>query len=119
MARPRVYSDEKIIAALTETMGLVYLAAQVVGCDPDTIYRRAKKSAQVNSHIAFERGKIIDTAEMKLFQAINAGEPWAIAMTLKTLGKNRGYVERMEQTGADGKDIVVAVLGPGQKMSDL
>jgi hypothetical protein len=32
--------------------------------------------------------------------AILNGEPWAIALALKTLGKSRGYVERAELAGA-------------------
>ena len=35
------------------------------------------------------------------------GEPWAVAMVLKTIGKHRGYVERQEVTGADGGSITV------------
>jgi len=30
-----------------------------------------------------------------------------VTLTLKSLGKNRGYVERQEVTGADGGAIVV------------
>jgi hypothetical protein len=36
---------------------------------------------------------IIDTAQTKLCEAIDKGEPWAIQFLLKTLGKKRGYTE--------------------------
>jgi hypothetical protein len=39
-----------------------------------------------------------------------AGEPWAVALTLKTLGKQRGYVERQEVTGADAGPVDVRVV---------
>jgi hypothetical protein len=35
------------------------------------------------------------------------GEPWAVAMVLKTIGKSRGYVERQEVTGADGGKVQI------------
>lgn len=102
MARPNVYTNEQIIAALVECKGLVFLAAKRVGCDPDTIYNRAKRSEAVARAIKNQRGEIIDTGELKLYQAILNGEPWAIALVLKTIGKDRGYSERQELTGADG-----------------
>ena len=53
------------------------------------------------------RGEVVDYAEQKLRPAILNGEPWAIAMALKTIGKSRGYVERQEVTGADGGAVMV------------
>jgi hypothetical protein len=35
-------------------------------------------------------------AEAKLMQAVDKGEQWAITMILRTLGRERGYVERQE-----------------------
>ncbi len=48
----------------------------------------------------------IDYVESKLFQLINELNPTAVIFYLKTKGKNRGYSERLEVTGKDGKDIV-------------
>lgn len=118
MARALKYSDDEMVAALKLKRGMVYLAAAVVGCDPDTIYHRAKSSARVKAVMRSERGKVVDTAEMKLFDAIEAGESWAVQMALKTLGKDRGYVERQEVGGTDGKPIVVKVIR-GASLDDL
>lgn len=97
-----IYSDEIMIAALKTTKGGVYLAAKAIGCAPTTIYDRAAKSPAVEECIKAQRGQVIDTAELKLYQAILDGQPWAIALALKTIGKHRGYVERSEVTGKDG-----------------
>jgi hypothetical protein len=43
-----------------------------------------------------QRGKTLDLAEAKLMQAVDKGEQWAITMLLRTLGRERGYVERQE-----------------------
>ena len=45
------------------------------------------------------------------------GEPWAIQMTLKTIGKSRGYVERQEVTGADSSPIELIVKYADKKPS--
>ena len=97
-----LYPTRSIIAALQETHGMVYIAAQKLGCSPMTIYRRAEKDKKVRETIDNFRGLFIDKAELKLEQAVMNGEPWALTLTLKTLGKQRGYVERQEVTGADG-----------------
>jgi transposase-like protein len=96
------YTTEQIIKALKETNGMIYLAARRLGCTPQTIYNRANRTQVVKQAIEDSRGEIVDLAEQKLRLAILAGEPWAVALTLKTLGKQRGYVERQEVTGADG-----------------
>jgi len=106
-----LYSTASIIEALEKTHGMIYLAAESLGCAPITIYRRAEKVAAVRDTIDSYRGKLVDKAELKLEQAVLNGEPWAIQMTLKTIGKHRGYVERQEVTGAEGGHIVVRLVG--------
>ena len=102
-----LYSTADIIKALEKTHGMIYLAAEDLGCAAITIYRRAEKVQAVQDTINNYRGKLVDKAELKLEQAVLNGEPWAIQMTLKTIGKSRGYVERQEVTGADGGAVTV------------
>jgi len=90
------YATEDMIAALKATNGLISLAAKRLGCTPQTIYTRARKVQRVRETIDDSRDELVDYSEMALRRAILAGEPWAVALTLKTLGKDRGYVERQE-----------------------
>lgn len=108
MARPRKYTDEEMIDALKATRGMIYLAAERVGCEADTIYARAKVSPAVARCMKHERGKVVDFAEQKLFAGIKKGEQWAVTLALKTLGKDRGYVEKteVEHSGATTLEIV-------------
>lgn len=110
MARARKYSDEEMIAALVSARGMVYHAAARVGCDADTIYNRAKSSPEVAAAMKAERGKMVDTAEQKLYDAVVRGEPWAIQLALKTLGKDRGYVERAEHAGVRGAPVEITFI---------
>ena len=102
-----LYTTEQIISALEATNGLIALAAQRLGCSPQTIYNRANKSKRLKDIIFEKRDNLVDHAELALRAAVLNKEPWAIAMVLKTLGKSRGYVERQEVTGADGGAIIV------------
>ena len=101
------YSTKSIIEALSSLNGMVYLAARKLGCTPQTIYNRMKSSVAIREACDNARGELIDISEQKLRNAVINGEPWAVAMVLKTLGKSRGYVERQEVTGAEGGAVMV------------
>ncbi|NOX56204.1 MAG: hypothetical protein GXP27_17525 [Planctomycetes bacterium] len=92
------YQPEVIAEAIRKSQGMVYIAAKRLGCSPQTIYTYARKYPEIVQRAIDEaRGLMLDTAEMKLYQAIAEGESWAICFYLKCQGKHRGYVERLEQ----------------------
>ena len=111
----RKHTDAQIIKALQKKKGLIFLAAKMLGCDPKTVYKRAKESPAVQECIDTERGKIVDTAESKLFGRIEKSDPWAVTLLLKTLGRDRGYVERQEvdQTSAVRVRFVEEIVTDG------
>ena len=39
---------------------------------------------------------MLDTAEDRLFQAVDTGEPWAVQFLLTRLGRGRGYGDKLE-----------------------
>lgn len=94
--RKRKYTDQQIIDAIRKAQGLVYHAAKHLGCDPQTIANRKKQCKAIREAIREFRGRLIDDAESQLQKAIKKGQGWAVQFALKTLGKNRGYVERTE-----------------------
>lgn len=95
---PRVprYSTKQIIQAIDAAGGMVYLAARTLGCAPATIYKRMNRNPDIDQVIKDKRGEFIDVAESALKRAVLAGEAWAVCFTLKTVGRDRGYVERRE-----------------------
>lgn len=96
--RPRRNTDAQIVQALKKACGLVYVAARRLGCDPDTIYYRAKKSEKIETEIRHQRGRLIDLAESKLIKAVKAGERWAVNTVLDNLAKDRGYGQQATRT---------------------
>jgi len=96
MARPQKYPDAKIIEALEKAHGMIYAAARTLGCDPGTIYNRAKLSKPVACCLAHENGLVNDMAELKLYEAIMAGDMRAIIFRLSTKARDRGYGDKVE-----------------------
>lgn len=103
----RHYKNDEIIEALKATGGMVYMAARKLGCDPSAISKRARVSPEIREAIENARGDLLDMAETALKMAVKDREAWAVCFTLKTIGKHRGYVERVEQTGINGGAIEV------------
>ena len=106
MATERIPTD-RIIQALRETNGLISLAAKRVPCSITTINVRRKRVQAVEQVIQECRGELVDLGELALRKAVLSGEPWAVGLVLKTLGKDRGYVERQEITGRDGNELTI------------
>jgi hypothetical protein len=102
--KPR-FTASQVIAALQATHGMVYLAAKRLKCDPDTVLNYCKRYPSVEAVKQSQRGQMIDLAEQKLWESIQKGEAWGITLCLKTIGKDRGYVERQEVTGNDGAPL--------------
>jgi len=102
-------SNQQIIDALRDVNGMVYLAARKLGCAPNTIYNRMAKASTIKQACEDSRGELVDISEQKLRAAVLNGEPWAIALVLKTLGKQRGYVERSEYAGVKDEPIEIKI----------
>ena len=100
--RPLQYSDLEIIRALRKHRGMLHIACKAIGCNPRTILKRARASPRIMRELRWQRGLAVDNAESQLMKAVDNSQPWAITLTLKTIGKKRGYVERTEhRVGGD------------------
>jgi hypothetical protein len=98
-----------MIRAIQETKGMLFLAAQRVGCSYRTIYNYVEKYPEVREALDNERGVLNDVAESKLAIAIYNGEAWAIQFQLRMQAKDRGYVGRQEIANPEGQAFMVRV----------
>ena len=76
-----------------------------LGISRNTLYSWRKASKKLDELMTDVEESLIDFSESKLMEQINNGNITAIIFHLKTKGKNRGYVERQEMTGADGEEL--------------
>ena len=104
--KPR-YTAKQVADALTETKGMMFIAAQRLGCTLQTIRNYCERYPSVREVVEAQRGQMVDIAELKLWQSIQNGEAWGITLCLKTIGKDRGYVERQEVTGQNNGPLTL------------
>lgn len=115
----RTRSLDEIEQALRDTKGMVSVAAKKLGFQRSALYDRIQKSERLQMVIADEREAMTDTAELALHRAIVNGEAWATCFYLKTQGKSRGYVERQEISGPDGKAVEVSVVDARSELASV
>lgn len=110
--KKRRVSDIEIKEALLATGGVQTAAAvwfkakKNVIIDRSTICKRIKKSKMLQEAAEEATERMLDIAETGLFQLVKNGDKGAIIFILKCKGKQRGYIERQEMTGADGIPLV-------------
>lgn len=106
------FAKANIISALKDNAGMVVTAARALGCSPNLIYRALQKYPDVAAARKEAQEFSLDQAQTQLSKAVERGEPWAVSLTLKTLGRSRGFIERSEHavTGDLKTDIVVNMV---------
>jgi len=89
-------TKEAMIHALRKTLGVVTPATRMAGISRQTHYDWLSDDAEYASAVDEAKEESLDFSETKLFQQIAKENLTAIIFHLKTQGKNRGYVERVE-----------------------
>lgn len=97
---------KRMLDNLEKALGVVTTAANNTGIHRDTHYSWLKTDEEYAAKVKAMREVSVDFAEAMLFKLIKEGNVAATIFYLKTQGKNRGYVERQEVTGADGAPII-------------
>lgn len=98
-----VVTESEAYAALEAASGNVSAAARQLGVSRTALKSRIDKSPRCLMLLQDRREAICDTAEDNVFDAVSNGDQKMSKFVLMTIGKNRGYVSRVESTGADGQ----------------
>lgn len=110
MANGNGLTAESMIAALEKANGFVSAACHELGCSRQCFYNKLKGFPTVQAKMDEIREKRTDYVESKMMKLIDMLNPTMIIFYLKTQAKDRGYVERQEITGEDGKEITIKVV---------
>lgn len=85
-----------MIEALEKSLGIVTMACKTVGISRETHYRWLKTNRKYREDVEKIADIALDYAESQLHKQIGNGEVSSTIFYLKTKGKKRGYIERVE-----------------------
>lgn len=103
--KPKFTADH-VGNALRLSDGLIAVAAGKLGCTRQTVQLYIRRHPSLQAVVEECRETLVDIGEQKLHEKVRAGEWDAVKYLLSTQGKARGYSQRQEVTGADGKDLL-------------
>ncbi len=106
--KKRETTKEKLLKALKQTKGVIAPACELVGIERITYYRYIDDDKAFAQAVEDIKEGQIDFVESKLVEKINEGDTSSIIFYLKTRGRDRGYSERLELTGKDGKNLLAS-----------
>ena len=90
-------SDKDIIKALKKFKGNLTMAAEFLGCDRGTIYKRMQNNPNIQKAREEAEERRLDLYEAAIDKAaLVNGDVSAIKYVLSTRGKKRGYSEKQE-----------------------
>jgi len=92
------HKKKAILEALEKSLGVVTTACKNVGIGRTTYYQWLKDDEEFATQVKDIDEVALDFAESKLHKQIADGNVTATIFYLKTKGKHRGYIERVEQS---------------------
>lgn len=101
------HTKKALLDALEKSLGVVTTACKTVGVDRGTFYHYCNSDAKFKQAVDEISDLALDFAESKLFKQIEKGDTTATIFYLKTKGKRRGYVEKIEQEHSGAAQILV------------
>ena len=85
-----------LLVALEKSLGVVTTACRAVGMSRTQHYEWIKEDPEYKQAVEDLADVAIDFAESKLHKLIDQGDTASTIFYLKTKGKKRGYIERVE-----------------------
>lgn len=92
---PRLFAEQ--IKALNANLGAL---ARYFGVNRSTVLEYLDRHPELQQICYDTRETMLDMGEASLYRAVLAGEAWAVQFFLKTRGRMRGYVERLDTFSA-------------------
>lgn len=97
MERYKEIPFDQIASVYAKKAGNVSATCAALGIDRNTFTAWRRKFPELNSLLTEVDESLIDFSENKLIECINERNLTAIIFYLKTKGRNRGYIEQVDQ----------------------
>lgn len=109
MAYSKKFRD-KVLDEYRKSMANVTVTCRKMQINPWTFYDWQEKFPEFKEQVQYiKETERQDFVEHALFDRISKGDTTAIIFACKTICKNRGYVERHEVVGKEGKDLFASL----------
>jgi len=86
--------------------GNVSAVGRAFGVSRQAVAKFIKSRPSLQAVAEDARETMLDSAESSLYRGVLAGEAWAVCFMLKTIGKQRGYVEHEKPRSKSTDDLV-------------
>ena len=108
-ARPSTHriDDNELAQALQNSNGNISHAARSMGISRFAIRSHINASPELQQILDDARQTMLDEAENALLAAVRNQQGWAVCFTLKTIGQERGYIERADQSHSGSVEVVI------------
>ena len=89
-------TKKAFLKALENTLGVKTPAARKIGINPSTVYMWINDDPEFAKAVKEIEEQVLDFSESHLYQQIAENNTTATIFHLKTKGKHRGWIERVE-----------------------
>lgn len=96
MERYKQIPFDEIAKVYEKKAGNVSATCTALGIARNTFFSWRNEFPELNEKLTEVEESLVDFSESKLLEQINDGNLTAIIFHLKTKGKNRGYIEKVE-----------------------
>lgn len=103
-------SAKRLEELLLEHRGNMAKVAEALGITRQAVSKRVRNNRRLSTVRDDAHESRIDQVEDALFKNAIEGNVAAQIFIMKTQAKGRGYVERQEVTGADGRAVPIVVI---------
>lgn len=104
---PEVHPLDKVAAVLTASSGNITKAARDLGINRGNLKKRIDTHPELQALLMDLRDEIVDIAEDNIYKDVRDGDSGASRFVLSTLGKDRGWVTRQENSNKEPIEITV------------
>lgn len=108
-----------LVDAMIKNLGNVSKACELINIHRSTFYDYYNNDLEFKAQIDDIKNYALDFVEDKLFSKIKEGDIVAILFYLKTQGKKRGYVERVENEITIQQPVVIDWSEPIQEVEEV
>ena len=105
MANKSEHTKKALLEALEKSLGIVTTACKIAGVSRSIYYKHYNSDGKFRAQCDDIQEQQKDFVESQLFQLIKDKNPACVIFFMKTKAKDRGYIERQEITGKNGKPL--------------